>query len=65
MHKQGDSCSAWRKSTYSANGTECIEVADSLPGFVSVRDSKNADSQELTFGPAEWTRFTGHLKTSN
>ena len=65
MHKQGASRSAWRKSTYSANGTECVEVADNLPGFVSVRDTKNADSLELTFGPTEWTRFIGHLKTPN
>ena len=63
MHEQGESNSTWRKSTYSANGSECIEVADNLSGFVSVRDSKNVYIRELTFRPAEWTRFVGHLKT--
>jgi hypothetical protein len=65
MQEQGESHSAWRKSTYSANGSECIEVADNLSGFVSVRDSKNVYIQELTFRSAEWTRFVGHLKTPN
>jgi Domain of unknown function (DUF397) len=63
MRKQGVPVPAWRKSTYSANGTECVEVTDHLPGFVAVRDSKNAGGQELAFGPAEWKRFVGHLKT--
>jgi Domain of unknown function (DUF397) len=65
MHKQGESSSVWRKSTYSADSGECIEVADNLPGSISVRDSKIADSRELTFGPAEWTKFVDRLKSSN
>ena len=33
-----------------------------LPGFIAVRDSKNADGPELTFALAEWVRFMSQLK---
>lgn len=65
MNKQCESSLVWRKSTYSNDGSECIEVTDSLQGFIAVRDSKIVDSQELSFGPAEWARFIGRLKIPN
>ena len=31
----------WRKSSYSGQSGNCVEVARNLPGLVAVRDSKN------------------------
>ncbi|MFI7551969.1 DUF397 domain-containing protein [Micromonospora sediminimaris] len=52
---------AWRKSTRSAS-SECVEVADNLPGVVGVRDSKDATGPVLTFDPTAWRRFVAHAK---
>jgi hypothetical protein len=51
---------AWRKSTYSGNGGECVEVADNFAaehGIVLVRDSKDPAGPILTFTRGEWTAF--------
>jgi hypothetical protein len=49
----------WRKSSYSSNNGNCVEVARNLPGIVAVRDSKlGDDSPVLTFNAAEWDAFT-------
>ncbi|WBB48272.1 DUF397 domain-containing protein [Verrucosispora sp. WMMA2044] len=53
----------WRKSTRSGT-SECVEVADNLPGVVGVRDSKDATGPVLTFAPAAWRRFVAHAKLS-
>ncbi|WP_229402455.1 DUF397 domain-containing protein [Micromonospora okii] len=48
----------WRKSTRSsANGGDCVEVADNLPGRVLVRDSKDAAGPVLVFAPSDWRAF--------
>ncbi|GCB46624.1 DUF397 domain-containing protein [Streptomyces sp. NL15-2K] len=53
---------AWRKSSYSnAEGGECVEVADNLPGTVPVRDSKNPTGPVLLFGDRAWAQFVGAL----
>ncbi|MFC5668524.1 DUF397 domain-containing protein, partial [Kitasatospora misakiensis] len=31
----------WRKSSFSGQGGECVEVAPDFPGVVPVRDSKD------------------------
>ena len=54
----------WRKSSYSGNGgSNCVEVASSLPGVVAVRDSKNPDGPILTFSRDEWANFITRLRT--
>jgi hypothetical protein len=52
----------WRKSTRSANGGDCVEVADNLPGIVAVRDGKNPDGPALVFTAAAWRRFVETIK---
>ncbi|MFC4588308.1 DUF397 domain-containing protein [Sphaerisporangium corydalis] len=47
----------WRKSTYSADQDNCVEVASNLPGVFAVRDSKNPTGPALLFTSAEWTGF--------
>lgn len=50
----------WRKSSYSDNGGNCVEVATS--GSVLVRDTANRDGGTLTFSASAWERFTASLR---
>ncbi|MFI6313563.1 DUF397 domain-containing protein [Nocardia fusca] len=54
---------AWFKSSRSASGKECVEVAHLQLGMVGVRDSKNPTGPALVFGPGEWDTFTAGLRT--
>jgi hypothetical protein len=47
----------WRKSSYSVNQGECVEVAVLPGGGRAVRDSKDPDGPELQFSAREWARF--------
>ncbi|MBX7552522.1 DUF397 domain-containing protein [Streptomyces sp. NPDC004232] len=48
----------WRKSSYSnPDGGECLEVCDSLPSAVPVRDSKAPDGPVLLFAARPWASF--------
>jgi hypothetical protein len=47
----------WRKSSYSPNGTDCVEVGH---GF-GVRDSK-APAAHLAIGTGAWTAFLAATK---
>ncbi|MFI9366089.1 DUF397 domain-containing protein [Kitasatospora sp. NPDC053057] len=47
----------WRKSTYSGNNNNCVEVADLPDGSVAVRDSKNPDGPALIFPRSVWNQF--------
>ncbi|MEU2672297.1 DUF397 domain-containing protein [Streptomyces sp. NPDC007164] len=54
---------AWRTSSYSnGSGGSCVEVADNVPGFVPVRDTKLADSPVLALRTASWTAFVQRIK---
>ena len=53
---------AWRKSTFSANGSTCVEVARNVPGVVAVRDSKNPEGPKLAFSPEEWQAFAAGIR---
>ncbi|WP_324605128.1 DUF397 domain-containing protein [Streptomyces sp. NRRL S-87] len=53
----------WRKSSYSsAGGGDCVEVADSVPGVVPVRDSKNVAGLVVIVAAPAWAAFVAHLK---
>ncbi|MFJ3697743.1 DUF397 domain-containing protein [Streptomyces sp. NPDC090052] len=45
------------KSSYSANGTDCVEVARNVPGTVAVRDSKDTAGPVVQVSPAAWAAF--------
>jgi len=48
---------SWRKSTRSSGVSNCVEVADNLPGRVLVRDTKDRDGGTLTFDASAWRSF--------
>lgn len=52
----------WFKSSRSASGNDCVEVAHLDRGLVGVRDSKNPTGPALVFGPGEWDTFTAGLR---
>jgi hypothetical protein len=52
---------AWRTSSYSNNGGECVELA-ATGAQVRVRDTKQRADAVLTFAPEAWKRFTVSLK---
>ena len=53
----------WRKSSYSGNSGNCVEVAD-LDGTVAVRDSKDQEGPVLLFAADTWARFIAEIKRS-
>jgi hypothetical protein len=50
----------WRKSSYSTNGDECVEVAVSRPE-VLVRDTKDREGGVLALAADEWRAFLTRL----
>ena len=54
----------WRKSSYSGNGAECVEVATGRPGTVAVRDSKDPHGPVLIVSRDEWASFTARLRAT-
>jgi len=54
---------AWRKSSYSGGGNNCVEVATADDAAaIAVRDSKNPGGGHLTFGAEAWTAFVSDIK---
>jgi hypothetical protein len=51
----------WRKSSYSGNTGNCVEVAVT-ESVVGVRDSKDPGGSALAFAPDEWLAFTAGIK---
>jgi len=52
----------WRKSSFSGNGGNCVEVASNRPGIVAVRDSKDKPGPTLGFTSGAWTAFVQAIK---
>jgi hypothetical protein len=53
---------AWRKSTYSGNGGNCVEAGVAEAGWVLVRDSTDRSGRTLGFSPSAWRAFGEGLK---
>ena len=51
------SCAEWRKSSYSGQSGNCVEVARNLLGLVAVRDSKEPDLGRLVVSREAWQVF--------
>ncbi|MFJ6137139.1 DUF397 domain-containing protein [Kitasatospora sp. NPDC092286] len=55
----------WRKSTYSSDGGQCIEVADGLSGVIPVRDSKDPNGPTLIFPADAWQSFVTAVRADD
>ncbi|MFD4656129.1 DUF397 domain-containing protein [Kitasatospora sp. NPDC058444] len=53
----------WRKSTYSNNGGNCVEVAPDYPGLIPVRDSKDPQGPALVFRAEAWSSFVAAVRS--
>jgi len=51
----------WRKSSYSGNGNNCVEVAANGER-VAVRDTTDRDGATETFSGQAWRNFTAYVK---
>lgn len=51
----------WRKSSYSGNNNNCVEVADGGERL-AVRDSKDSAGPALLFSAEAWTSFVEGVK---
>ncbi len=47
---------AWRKSSHSGGGNDCVEIAV-VGKRTAVRDSKNPSGPRLEFHTAQWAAF--------
>ncbi|MEE4488723.1 DUF397 domain-containing protein [Streptomyces sp. BE230] len=55
------SAATWRKSSYSDGGANnCVEVSDTFPALVPVRDSKTPTGRALVFTSAAWSTFVDY-----
>ncbi|OLT25112.1 hypothetical protein BJF79_13075 [Actinomadura sp. CNU-125] len=52
----------WRKSHHSAQGADCIEVAD-IAGRCAVRDSKDPKGPTLALTPSTWAALLSQIKS--
>ncbi|MEV7012414.1 DUF397 domain-containing protein [Streptosporangium sp. NPDC051022] len=61
MQQPNPSDGHWRKSSLSADGPSCVEVAF-VDDAVAVRDTKNRQGGTLTFHRDTWTAFVSDIK---
>ncbi|MFI1352750.1 DUF397 domain-containing protein [Streptomyces sp. NPDC020898] len=47
----------YRKSSYSDQTAECVEVATNIPTTIAIRDSKDPSSSPLHVHPTTWEAF--------
>lgn len=52
----------WRKSSYSTNGGNCVEVAPLKNGRIAMRDSKDPSGTVLVFDREAFGEFTALIK---
>jgi len=56
---------AWRKSSFSQDSCDCVEVAQTAERFVAVRDSKDTGGPRLVFGAAAWAEFVQQIRSNS
>ncbi|MFK4099369.1 DUF397 domain-containing protein [Streptomyces sp. NPDC019531] len=49
----------WQKSTYSEEGSACVEIA-TTPTSIRIRDSKTPTGPHLTLRPTAWADFVSY-----
>ncbi|MDH6579556.1 DUF397 domain-containing protein [Kitasatospora sp. MAP5-34] len=56
---------SWRKSTFSGDSGDCVEVADGFPGVMPVRDSKDPYGPTLIFPTDAWSAFVAGVRAGD
>jgi hypothetical protein len=54
---------AWRTSSYSTSGNQCVEVAPLAGGQVAVRDSVDRDGGVQVHSQRAWAAFTDAISS--
>ncbi|MFD3912549.1 DUF397 domain-containing protein [Streptomyces sp. NPDC058603] len=54
----------WRRSSYSTNGGNCVEMGVGIPHTVPIRDSKNPTGPTLITSHTAWTTFIAFAKAA-
>ncbi|QNP73113.1 DUF397 domain-containing protein [Streptomyces roseirectus] len=62
MPPESEIVSPFRKSSYSAQQDDCVELAHTSLGGRAVRDSKYSSGPVQFHGPDAWSRFLAALK---
>ncbi|MFD4600827.1 DUF397 domain-containing protein [Streptomyces sp. NPDC058464] len=52
----------YRKSSYSDDAAECVEIATNIPATVAIRDSKRPTGPSLRLLSTTWTTFQTALR---
>ncbi|MDQ0777406.1 hypothetical protein QF026_005872 [Streptomyces aurantiacus] len=52
----------YRKSSYSNEKAECVEIATNIPTTIAISDSKNPTGPSLRIHPTTWTAFLRTLQ---
>jgi hypothetical protein len=55
---------SWRTSSYSQDGSECVEAAFLPDGSVALRDSKHPEGSVLNYTRSAWQAFVRGVKAS-
>ena len=55
----------WRKSSFSGNGGDCVEVGQLGDGVVVVRDTKDRSRTAHRYDPAAWRAFVAAVRSGN
>lgn len=53
----------WRKSSYSAQETNCVEVGRLATGAAAIRDTKNRAAGYFTTTGPQWQSFVDAIRT--
>jgi len=51
----------WRKSSYSGDNGNCVEIARLPSNRIALRDSKNPTGPTLLLAPMDWQRFVANV----
>jgi hypothetical protein len=52
----------WRRSSYSGDTGNCVEVSSHDSEHVAIRDSKNPSGSVLVLDRTEWARFLTNVR---
>ena len=53
----------WRKSSFSGNGGDCVEVGQLGDGVIVVRDTKDRSGRAHRYAPAAWRAFVAAVRS--